>query len=242
MPFNRENIKSKFYNNENNYSFDEITINLNQVNRDYEAFAVHKIYDTNIIKFNDISSDLGMSHYAILTNQENRDENGLYRKISSSGVSKQANPDKDTFYLGVSRDLKKAVYISETEDFLEVYFNRVLLGTSIGTSTGTSNVSNKLLNFPVPYNRPLLVKTNINAVKDDKLFNGEYKIIYYNKDGTSITTLDNFSEITNRSHPGSFTLPRISFTTDIGSSSGSLNLVANNTDEVEWYIKSEMFI
>jgi hypothetical protein len=242
MPFNRENIKSKFYNNEQYYSFDEITINLNQVNRDYEAFAVHKIYDTNIINFNDISSVLGMSQYAVLTKQENRKDNGLYRKISSTGVSRQANPDKDTFYLGVSRDLKKAVYISETEDFLEVYFNRVLLGTSIGTSTGTSTVTNKLLNFPVPYNRPLLVKTNINAVKDDKLFNGEYKIIYYNKDGTSITTLDNFSEITNRSHPSSFNLPIISFTTDIGSSSGSLNLVANNTGEVEWYIKSEMFI
>ena len=242
MPFNSQNIKSIFYKNSNNYEFNNITIDLDQANREYIPFAVHKIYNTNIVDIDDISNDINLNQYAVLTNQEIKTENGLYQKISSNGVSQLSNPINDTFYLDVSSNFKRAIYINETNDFLEVYFNKVLLGTSLSTTLGTSLVNNEIFNYPIPYSRPVYINTNINGINENNiLFDGQYKTMFYNTAGTSIIKLNNFNQITNRSNPSSFSLPTVSFGICGGTSSGILNFVSNNSNGVSWFIKSEMY-
>lgn len=242
MPFEIQNLNSRYYRGTEQIEYNQITVDLDDKdNIDYLPSTVHKIYTTNQTDLSDFSSDINVGQFAILIDQDIRSENGLYKQISADGVSRQSDPTKDTFFLDVSSEFKRAIFLAENSNYSIVNFNKVSYGTSINTTSGTSLTSNRIFNYPVAYSRPAVINTNIvgYSTSDDVLFDGEYKVMFYNKAGTSILKLDNFSSTTKRSNNSLFTLPTISFGVSMGTSGGNIDLVSNNNKTVDWYIKSE---
>lgn len=230
MPFENINLNSSFFRNDYERNFDRITINLDdKANSQYLPYGVNKIYDINV---DDFSSVVSAGQYFVLTSQITASENGLYLQDTPTTVTKQANPSKNTFYLDVTTEGKRAVFLDRTREFFPVNFNRVILGTSINTSVDSSNT---IFDFPLPYSKPVFIKTVINGIdSNDRLFTGHYENTYYNKEGTTILQLNNPGSITLRSDNTNFSLPTVTYT-----AGGSLTLQPNSANSIDWYIKSE---
>lgn len=241
MPFEIKNIDTQYYRGQENLNFDQITVDLDDKNNTaYIPQTVHKIYNTNVVDVSNFSSNVNVDQYVVLLEQDDRTENGLYKQLTGTSATILNNPTENTFFLDVSNEFKRAVYIKNIKNFFGVNFDKVLLGTSIQTTEDQSSISNRIFNYPIAYSKPSIINTFITGIaSDNTLFNGQYKVIYYNKSGTSILKLDNFAKITHRSDTSLFNLPTISFGISMGTSGGTINLTSNNNKTVDWYINSE---
>jgi len=241
MPFDQTNLNIKYYRGTEQLNHSDIIVNLDdKSNLEYIPSTVHKIYNTNVIDISDFSSDVNIDQDVILTSQDIRSENGIYKQTATSTATKQTAPTKNTFFLDVSSEYNKAVFTNN--NYFSVNFNKVLLGASIQTTSATSLSTNRIFDYPVPFSKPSVINTNIvgYSTSDDEIFDGEYKIVFYNTAGTSILKLDNFTVVTNRTDNLNFTLPTVSFGVSMGTSGGNIDLISNNNKTVDWYVKSEI--
>ena len=244
MPFENQNLNGRYYRGIEIIDLDKITVNVDdKANLEYVPQTVHKIYKSNQITTDDFSGGVSVNQYLVLTNQDIRSENGLYLQTASSTATKQTNPTKNTFFLDVSSEFNKAVFLKEgVSQFLPVNFNSVLLGTSIATSSG-NGTSQVIFSYPVPYSRSETIETNIfGKGADDVMFDGQYKIAYYNTAGTSIIKLGDFNNTTKRSDNSAMSIPIVTFGISEGTSGGTLWFTSgvSNAQGFDWFFRSKM--
>jgi hypothetical protein len=228
-----------------NLEFTQITVDIDdKSNLEYIPHAVHKIHTTHQNSITDFSGDdVLINQFVVLTNQQTdrAGENGLYKQTAANTASK-VTLIKDTFFLDVSSEFKRAIYLKNSDNYFQVNFNKVLLGTSISTTSGNTTPE-VIFNYPVPYSRSAVINTNIFGIgtNDKVMFDGQYKIVYYNDAGT-IRKLDNFSTTTRRSVVSGMSIPTVEFGTSTGTSGGTLSFTsgAGNVQTFDWFIRSEM--
>lgn len=249
MPSFGKNLNSRYRRGNELLDFTQIVVDVDdKANLEYLPQTVHKIYSTNQPTPGDGFAFDGIltNQFVVLTNQEDRvsstEGNGLYKQTSATTAVK-ITPSKDTFFLDVSSEFKRAVYIKEIDNYFTVNFNKVLLGTSIYTESGDTS-ARRIFNYPVAYSRPATILTNVfgKRTDTDDMFDGEYKVVYFNKSGTSILEMDNFTTTTFRSNFSAMSIPTIDFGTSMGTSGGFLDLTSGAGNlGVSWFIKSEMY-
>jgi len=235
----KENFISYYERGEQDIAFNQITIDIeDRANRQYRPQTVHKIFDINQNNPTTLNVSIDNGRYFVLTSQINVSENGMYQKISE-GDNNKITINEDTFFLDVNQEFKRAVYINKTDNCFVVKFNKVLCGTSFQS---TVDEEKNIFNIPVPHSRPMSVNTNIigYSTNNNNLFQGNYKSLFYNTEGTSIIKLQNFSEITLRSVPSTFNLPTINYGTSMGVSGGIITINTNNNITIDWFVKTQL--